>query len=53
MAFGYSQAEFADIMGNDGADTVKATLHRMRAILLGIAEEAGLEVDWQEHPRVY
>jgi RNA polymerase sigma factor (sigma-70 family) len=53
VAFGYSQAEIADIMGYAGADTVKATLHRKRATLLGIAEEAGLEVDWQEHPRVY
>jgi DNA-directed RNA polymerase specialized sigma24 family protein len=53
VALGYSQAEIADTMGYAGADSVKATLHRKRAMLLGIAEEAGLEVDWQDHPRVY
>ena len=53
VAMGYSHAEIAEIMGYANANTVKATLHRKRATLLAAAEEAGLDADWQEHPRVY
>lgn len=53
VAFGYSQAEIAEIVGYANADSVKVTLNRKRARLLGLAEEVGIAADWQDHPRVY
>lgn len=52
VAEGYSHAEIAEIMGYKNANSVKATLHRKRAALAAAAEGAGLDADWQEHPRV-
>lgn len=53
VASGYSQAEIADILGYANADVVKTTLNRKRKHLKGIAEGAGLDPDWQDHPRPY
>jgi DNA-directed RNA polymerase specialized sigma24 family protein len=53
VASGYGQAEIAEILGYANADVVKATLNRKRNQLRAIADQAGLDVDWQDHPRVY
>lgn len=53
VAMGYSQAEIAGILGYANATTVKATLYRKRAALAAVAEGAGIDPKWQEHPRVY
>lgn len=53
VAMGYSQAEIAEIVGLANANTVKATLNRKRRQLAEAAADAGLDVDWQDHPRAY
>jgi DNA-directed RNA polymerase specialized sigma24 family protein len=53
VASGYSQEEIADILGYANADVVKTTLNRKRKKLKDLAINAGVDPDWQDHPRAY
>ena len=50
---GIPQAEIASVMGYANADSVKATLVRLRRRIKDEAPTVGLDVFWQDHPRPY
>lgn len=50
---GTPHADIAEAMGYASADSVKTTLSRLRRRLVAAALDAGVEPDWQAHPRPY
>lgn len=50
---GLPQGEIASVMGYANADSVKATLQRLRRRITDDAPSVGLDVHWQDHPRPY
>lgn len=50
---GTPHADIAEAMGYANADSVKTTLSRLRKRLLAAALDAGVDPDWQAHPRSY
>lgn len=50
---GTPQQEIAEIMGYAGADSVKATLNRLRRKVLDAMDPSDAPDDWQDHPRPY
>ena len=50
---GTPHADIAEAMGYANADSVKSTLGRLRRRIVTAALEAGIDPDWQVHPRPY
>jgi RNA polymerase sigma factor (sigma-70 family) len=53
QAQGVSQTEIAEILGYANANSVKATLNRIRRRLEEEARRQGQPLDWESHPRPY
>lgn len=53
QAQGVPQAEIAEILGYANANSVKATLNRIRRRLEDEAHRQGQPLDWESHPKPY
>ena len=45
--------QIAQQMGYASADSVKSTVSALRRRMRGIAEAAGMDAEWEGHPRPY
>ena len=50
---GYTHQEIAEIMTYANAESARSTLARKRRELRAIADDEGLDPDWEDHPRAY
>jgi DNA-directed RNA polymerase specialized sigma24 family protein len=50
---GTSYADIAAQMNYANADVVKSTVARIRRKVIASAESAGIDADWNDHPRIY
>ena len=50
---GYTHHEIAEIMTYANAESARSTLARKRRELRAIADDEGLDPDWEDHPRAY